>query len=144
MLPGSTMASWHLDIRAYPYILATLPLVYIFFISGTQIRIAVLICSVLIIYGKITSEAMRVIWAVYSLLFSFAGLRSLFGGFVNNCTQSVGGKVGDDFSQPFTSFFLFRYGMSPFENILFPLDVKDTIFFFLNSANSPPYSLEHV
>lgn len=73
---------------------------------------------------------MRVIWEVHFLLFSCAGLGSLFWGFINNCTQSVGGKVGDDFSQSFTSFFLFRSGMSSFENIPLPLDVKDAIFSF--------------
>lgn len=120
-------AAWHLGLCAYPYILAILALVCIFFISGTRVIIAMLICSMLIIYGKITSEAIRVIWDVYSLLVSAV----FFGGFINNYTQSVGGKVGDDFSQPFTPFFPFRSGMSPFENIPFPLDVKDALFFLL-------------
>lgn len=50
------------------YMLGNLPTRGIFFGSGAQIKIALLIYSVLPAYIKITSETMNIIWEVYSLL----------------------------------------------------------------------------
>lgn len=113
MLPALIVAFWHLGMCTYPQILTVLPQVYIFFTSGTQTRIAVLIHSVTIMHEKITSETMRIIiWDVYSLLFSCPDRSCLFWGFINSRTQPVAGKAGDSFSQPFTYFSPFRSGMN--------------------------------
>ncbi|XP_058710220.1 uncharacterized protein LOC131586907 [Poecile atricapillus] len=53
---------------------------------------------------------------------------STFWEFISNCTQFVRGRPEDEAFQPFLSFFSFESVMSLFENIQFPLNVKDTTF----------------
>lgn len=86
-----------------------------------------LMCLVLVIYRSLT-EVMETIENVYALLFVRFGLSSLFLGFISNYTLSVRGKVGDDISQRFISFFPLQSGTSPLENVRFPLDDKDITF----------------
>lgn len=131
MLLSLIMGLWHLSLYTSPYIWYNFPKIKVFFGSGTQTNIVLLMFSAISAYVKITSEAMKIIWDVYLLLFACPGLSCYFWGFINNRTQPCGRKVGNDFSQTFTSFSPFRSDTSPFESVQFPLDVKDAIFLLL-------------
>lgn len=85
-----------------------------------------LIWLVLVIHKSLT-EVMGTTENIYAFLSFRPGLGSLLLEFFSNYTQSFRRKVGDGISQPFI-FFPFRSGMPPFENVQFPLDVKDTTF----------------
>ncbi|RMC19723.1 hypothetical protein DUI87_03287 [Hirundo rustica rustica] len=52
----------------------------------------------------------------------------MFWGFINNCTQFVRGRVGDEALQPLLSFFSFESVTSLLENVQGLLNVKDTTF----------------
>lgn len=60
--------------------------------------------DVISVYGMITSKAMKIIWFMSSSSFASPHLGCYICGFINYCTQPVGGTGEDDFSQPFTSF----------------------------------------
>lgn len=79
--------------------------------------------------GKLT-EVLGAFEEVYALLFLCPGLGSLLWEFISvtNPSQSVREKARVDVSQVFISFSPFRSGMSRFDNIQFPLVVKDTTF----------------
>lgn len=83
-----------------------------------------LMCLVLGIYTSLT-EVMGTTENVCALLSFRPGFGSFLLGFFSNYTQSFRGKVGDNISQPFIPF---RSGMSPLENVQFPLDVEHTTF----------------
>lgn len=86
-----------------------------------------LICLVLVIHKSLT-EVMGTTENASAFLSFRPGLGSLLLEFFSNYTQSFRRKVGDGISQPFIFFIPFRSGMPPFENVQFPLDVKDTTF----------------
>ncbi|XP_053859968.1 uncharacterized protein LOC128822300 [Vidua macroura] len=88
---------------------------------GYGMRIALLIYYV---YCIITSEAMNMIWNMYSILFACPNLGCYVWG-LSNHTQPLGGGVKIDFFHPF------RLDTAVFENVKFPLDAKDSIMLLL-------------
>lgn len=96
------MAVWHLTLCMHSNMWNHLPMIVLFFRSGRGTKIQ-LIQFVISVYGMITSKAMKIIWFMSSSLFACPDLGCYICGFINNCTQPVGGTE-DDFPQPFTSF----------------------------------------
>ncbi|XP_059695216.1 uncharacterized protein LOC132323709 [Haemorhous mexicanus] len=60
---------------------------------------------------------------------------SMFGEFISNCTQLVREGAGNEAFQPFLSFFSSESVMSLFENVQFPLNVKETILLVFNPVS---------
>lgn len=67
------------------------PTMVVFFREERGIRIALLICFMISIYGMITSRESRIIWDVYSELLSCPGLGFHHWEFINYHTQPVKG-----------------------------------------------------
>lgn len=65
-----------------------------------------------------TSEAMNIIWNIYSVLFTCPGQGCYLWGLINNHTQPMGGRTDNGFFQSF------RPEPAIFENTEFPLDVR--------------------
>ncbi|XP_017586061.1 PREDICTED: uncharacterized protein LOC108445781 [Corvus brachyrhynchos] len=124
------MSIWSLGLFAYPQIGPFFSLVRNFYRVGAQIQISILLCSVIMVYRKLT-EVLEVVENMHGLLFLHPNpsptFSSLFWGFISNCIQFVRGGGGDGVSLPFISFPL-KFDTSPFENVQFPLDVRETTF----------------
>lgn len=117
------IAFWSLRLFSYPWISPILSLTLGFYRRGARIRIAVLLGMVTVIFREFT-KVLGFVQNVYGLLFIHPNLhpihpsfRTLFWGFISNCIQFVRGGAGDEASQPFLSFFSFKSGTSPFENV---------------------------
>ncbi|RMC20479.1 hypothetical protein DUI87_01329 [Hirundo rustica rustica] len=116
---------------SYPEIAPILSLTYSFYTRDAQIRIVILLGSVIMVYKKLI-KILEFVLGMFSLWFFRPTLRpsssSMFWGFINNCTQFVRGGVGDEALQPLLSFFSFESVTSLLEKVQRLLNVKDTTF----------------
>ncbi|RMC09858.1 hypothetical protein DUI87_13645 [Hirundo rustica rustica] len=96
-----------------------------------QIRIVILLSSVIIVYKKLI-KILEFVLGMFGLWFFRPTLRpsssSMFWRFINNCTQFVRGGVGDEALQPLLSFFSFESVTSLLEKVQHLLNVKNTTF----------------
>ena len=119
---------WSLGLFSYPEIAPILSLTYSFYTRDAQIRIVILLGSVIMAYKKLI-KILEFVLGMFSLWFFRPTLRpsssSMFWGFINNCTQFVRGGVGDEALQPLFSFFSFKSVTSLLENVQGLLNVKD-------------------
>ncbi|XP_041270482.1 uncharacterized protein LOC121341206 [Onychostruthus taczanowskii] len=103
--------------------------------KGARIGIAIVMALVIMIYRAFT-KILASVYDMYGLWFLRPTLHpsssSMFWEFISNCTQLVKGRAGNEAFQPFLSCFSFESVTSLFENVQFPLNVKETIFLAFN------------
>ncbi|XP_063276964.1 uncharacterized protein LOC134563090 [Prinia subflava] len=112
----------YMDVVFYiPHMGHYLLVLMLLFRPGYGIKFALLVYYA---YCMTTSEAMNVIWNIYSILFACPSLGCYIWGLYNHI-QSLWGGVKNDFFQPF------RPDTAVLENIEFSLDAKDSIVLLL-------------
>ncbi|XP_058709019.1 uncharacterized protein LOC131586178 [Poecile atricapillus] len=108
-----------------------IPVFALFHSREARIRMVIVLGLVIMIYRKFI-ERLKFLSGMFGLWFLRPTLppspSCTFWEFISNCTQFVRGRAGDEAFQPFLSFFSFESVMFLFENIQFPLSVKDTTF----------------
>ncbi|XP_074393454.1 KH domain-containing RNA-binding protein QKI isoform X1 [Zonotrichia albicollis] len=106
-----------------------------FYGRGVRIGIAVVLALVIMIY-KAFKKILTSVYSMYGLWFLHPTLHpnssGMFWEFISNYTQSVRGGAKNETFQPSLSLFSFGSVMSLFENVQFPLNVKETIFLVFN------------